>query len=176
MRARRLFHGPHPEADGFEGPDPVSAAGAHDLRHYLPDDLLVKTDIASMAHGLEVRCPFVDPAVVRGAAALPGRWKIEGRMTKAILREAFRDLLPQGTLRRRKHGFGIPLDAWLRGPLRSLRDDHLRDRAACQRGIFDSGEVQRLLREHDHGASHGRALWALVVFEAWKRWLDRSRP
>jgi asparagine synthase (glutamine-hydrolysing) len=173
---RRLYHGPHPAPDGFEGPDPVAAAGAHDLRHYLPDDLLVKTDIASMAHGLEVRCPFVDSGVVRGSLAIPSRWKIEGRTTKSILRDAFRDLLPPDVLRRRKHGFGIPLDAWLRGPLRPLRDDHLRDRAAFQRGIFVPEEIERLLREHDHGADHGRALWALIVFEAWKRWIDRVRP
>ncbi|HEY3226440.1 MAG TPA: asparagine synthase (glutamine-hydrolyzing) [Planctomycetota bacterium] len=173
---RRLFPGPVPVLKDFDGPDPVTAAGNRDLRSYLPDDLLVKTDIASMAHGLEVRCPFVDPALVRGSRVIPGRWKIEGRTTKAVLRDAFRDLLPPETLRRKKHGFGVPLDAWLRGPLRELRDDHLRDRGARRRGIFDPVEVDRLLREHDQGADHGRILWALLVFEAWKRWLDRERP
>jgi len=172
---RRLFPGPVPVLKELDGPDPVTAAGNVDLRSYLPDDLLVKTDIASMAHGLEVRCPFVDPALVRGSRVIPGRWKIEGRTTKAVLREAFRDLLPPETLRRPKHGFAVPLDAWLRGPLRGLREEHLRDRTARQRGIFDPVEVERLSREHDQGADNGRILWALVVFEAWKRWLDRER-
>ncbi|HKS16172.1 MAG TPA: asparagine synthase C-terminal domain-containing protein, partial [Planctomycetota bacterium] len=173
---RRLHPGPELPADGFEGPDPVAAACARDIRSYLPDDLLVKTDICSMAHGLEVRCPFVDPALVSGSAAIPGRWKIEGRTTKAILRDAFRDLLPPEVARGRKRGFGVPLAAWLRGPLKSVRDDHLKDRASRLRGVFDAVEVDRLLREHDQGADHGRAIWTLMVFEAWKRWLESQRP
>ena len=174
LTRRRLFPGPDAPPEDFEGSDPVAAACARDVRRYLPDDLLVKTDIASMAHGLEVRCPFVDSALVAGSAAIPGRWKIEGRTTKAILRDAFRDLLPPEVARGRKRGFGVPLEAWLRGPLRALRDDHLRDRSARLRGVLDPAEVDRLLREHDQGADHGRAIWTLMVFESWKRWLDRK--
>ena len=173
---RRLFPGDEPEADPFEGGDPVSAACASDTRRYLPDDLLVKTDIVSMAHGLEVRCPFVDAALTAGAAAIPGRWKVEGRRTKAILRDAFPELLPPEVARGRKRGFAVPLDAWLRGPLRKFRDDHLRDRASRIQGVFDAGVVERLLREHDQGADHGRALWTLMAFEAWMRWLHHERP
>ena len=173
---RRLHPGPELPPDGFEGPDPVAAACARDLRTFLPDDLLVKTDICSMAHGLEVRCPFVDASLVAGSAAIPGPWKVEGRMTKAILRDAFRDLLPPEVAQGRKRGFGVPLDAWLRGPLRPQRNDHLGDRASRVRGILDASEIDRLLREHDQGADHGRAIWTLMVFEAWKRWLDTQRP
>jgi asparagine synthase (glutamine-hydrolysing) len=166
---RALYPGPEPVPEAFEG-DPVEAACARDVLRYLPDVLLVKTDIASMAHGLEVRCPFVDTTLMAGASAIPGRWKVEGRVTKAILRDAFRDLLPPGIAAGRKRGFGVPLDDWLRGRLRPLRDDHLRDRS---RGTFDANEVERLVREHDQGADHGRALWTLIVFEAWKRWLEK---
>lgn len=165
---RSLYPGPEPEPEPFDG-DPVEAACARDVRRYLPDVLLVKTDIASMAHGLEVRCPFVDATLVAGASAIPGKWKVEGRVTKAILRDAFRDLLPPDIAAGQKRGFGVPLDDWLRGPWRLLRDDHLKN------GTFDAKEVQRLVREHDQGADHGRALWALIVFEAWKRWMDGVR-
>jgi asparagine synthase (glutamine-hydrolysing) len=172
---RRLYPGPELPAESFDGPDPVAAACARDVRRYLPDDLLVKTDITSMAHGLEVRCPFVDPALVAGSAAIPGKWKVEGRTTKSILRDAFKDLLPPEVARARKRGFAVPLDSWLRGPLRAMRDDHLRDRAARNHRILDAVEVERLIREHDQGADHGRALWTLIVLEAWKRWIDRER-
>ena len=169
---RRLYPGPEPAIEEFDGDDPVAEASARDVREYLPHDLLVKTDIASMAHGLEVRCPFVDPALVAGSAAIPGEWKIEGRKTKAILRDAFKDLLPAEVLSGRKRGLGIPLDAWLRGPLRPIRDDHLRDRGSRIRSIFVAAEIDRLVREHDQGASNGRALWTLMMFEAWKRWIE----
>jgi asparagine synthase (glutamine-hydrolysing) len=168
----RLHPGPRPSVEEFDDPDPVAAASSRDVRGYLPDDLLVKTDIASMAHGLEVRCPFVDPALVAGSAAIPGEWKIEGRRTKAILRDAFRDLLPAEVLEGKKRGLGVPLDAWMRGPLRAMRDEHLRDRGARVRSVLDAAEIDRLVREQDQGADHGRALWALMMFEAWKRWIE----
>jgi asparagine synthase (glutamine-hydrolysing) len=171
----RLYPGPEPDYESFEGPDPPAAAAARDLRKYLPDDLLVKTDITSMAHGLEVRCPFVDARLVAGSARIPSEWKIEGRVTKALLRDTFRDLLPPRVALGRKRGFAVPLDAWLRGPLRALRDDHLLDRAARMRGTFEPEEVERMVRDHDQGADHGRALWTLMVFEAWKRWVERER-
>jgi asparagine synthase (glutamine-hydrolysing) len=170
---RRLYPGPEAVIDPLDGADPVAAASALDARRYLPDDLLVKTDISSMAHGLEIRCPFADSALLAGSAALPGAWKIEGRTTKAILRETFQDLLPPEIAKARKRGFGIPLDAWLRGPLRAVRDDLLRDRSAR---TFDPATVESLVREHDQGADRGRALWTLMVFEAWRRWIERGRP
>lgn len=172
---RRLYPGPESDSDAFDGADPVAAAAARDVRKYLPDDLLVKTDISSMAHGLEVRCPFVDARLVAGSARIPSGWKIEGRVTKAILRDSFRDLLPPKVALGKKRGFAVPLDAWMRGPLRAMRDDHLLDRAARLRGLFDPSEVERLVREQDQGADHGRALWTLMVFEAWRRWLGSVR-
>jgi asparagine synthase (glutamine-hydrolysing) len=149
--------------------DPVAAAGYTDLMLYLPDDLLVKTDIASMASGLEVRCPFLDPEVVNAAFAIPGSEKIRGNRTKAALREAFRDLLPPSIARREKQGFGVPVDRWLRGPMREMLRDHLLDRTARERNVFEPAVVEELVREHEAGADHGQRLWLLLIFEVWAR-------
>ncbi len=149
--------------------DPVEAAGATDLQTYLPDDVLTKVDIASMASGLEVRCPFLDSSVVGAAFAIPGAEKIRGNQTKAFLRRAFRDLLPAKILNREKMGFGVPVDRWLRGPLRDPLHDLLLDPTARQRGLFQADVVQRLVREHEGGVDHGSRLWLLFVFELWAR-------
>jgi asparagine synthase (glutamine-hydrolysing) len=158
-----------------EDPDPVNAAAVADLRTYLPDDLLVKTDIASMAHALEVRCPFLDPAVVGAALAIPGTRKVRGLRTKVALREAFRDLLPPGVRPLPKRGFGIPLDEWLRGALRGMLEDHLLDATARGRGLFDVKQVERCVRRQRAGAAEGRVLWALLAFETWMRSRPRAR-
>ena len=95
-----------------------------DLKTYLCDDILVKVDRASMAYGLEVRSPFLDPDVVELALALPDQWKQQGMTRKRILMDTFRDLLPEEVFSRRKMGFGVPIARWLRG---DWRDQHSKE-------------------------------------------------
>ena len=144
--------------------DPAAAAGYTDLVTYLPNDILAKVDIASMANGLEVRCPFLDAQVVELALSIPSRL----RLGKRLLRRAFRGLVPEAILGRRKKGFGVPVAAWLRGELRPM----LEDAAGTleRRGVFEAAEVRRLVSGHLSGAAdHGARLWLLLVFELWAR-------
>lgn len=149
--------------------DLVDAAMYADTMTYLPDDLMVKVDIASMAHGLEARSPFLDHRVVEFAAGLPIEWKT----SKRLLKERFAGRLPPEVLSRPKMGFGVPLADWFRGPLRELARDHL----SRDRGYFRLEAVRGLLDDHVAGrADHGYRLWALVVLEAWHRsFIDASR-
>ncbi len=144
--------------------DLVNAAGYTDLMTYLPDDLLVKVDIASMANGLEVRSPFLDPRVVQFAFGIPGREK----RSKSILKSAFGYLLPESILHRKKMGFGVPLAKWLREDLRDLLTETLLGKGAKERGVFQVGEVEKLLQEHLSGQrDHRDRLWILFMFELW---------
>ncbi len=153
--------------------DAVTAASLADLLTYLPCDLMTKVDIASMAHGLECRQPFLDRRVVELAAGMPRQLKIPGWRGKWILRRAFGDLLPATVFTRRKMGFGVPLDHWFRGPLRGYLEEVLLDPATLGRGYFRPAAVQQLVREHTRGAfDHAARLWALLMLELWNRqWL-----
>ncbi len=149
--------------------DPADAAMAADIALYLPDDLLVKVDIASMAHGLEARSPFLDHVLMEEAARLPIALKLRGRSTKGLLKEALRGTVPDEILFRPKMGFGIPLDRWLREDLRQMTHDTLLSSRAKQRGYFRAGSVERLLREHGTGrVSHAHRIWALLMLELWE--------
>jgi asparagine synthase (glutamine-hydrolysing) len=144
--------------------DAAAAAGFADLGTYLANDILVKVDIASMANGLEVRCPFLDREVVELALRMP----TAVRRGKGVLREAFRDLLPASILERGKMGFGVPLTTWLRGGLKPLLEDAMSTLSG--RGLLESREIQRLTSEHLSGAAdHRDRLWLLLVLELWCR-------
>ena len=146
------------------GGDPAAAAGYTDLLTYLPHDILAKVDIASMANGLEVRCPFLDARVVDLALRLPASI----RRGKAIVRRAFRDLLPASILGRGKMGFGVPLTEWLRGGLRPMLEDAMA--TLGKRGLLDDAAIRRLMTEHLSGAAdHRDRLWLLLVLELWHR-------
>jgi len=135
---------------------------------YLPDDLLVKVDIASMAHALEVRAPFLDHEIVEFAARLPLRFKKDGLTTKGFLKRALAPRLPAETLHRPKRGFALPLETWFRGALGQHARDVLLSRAARARGLFRGEEVTRLLDEHAAGVEdHSPRLWALLFLEVW---------
>lgn len=153
--------------------DPVTAISLIDLITYLPCDLMVKVDIASMAHGLECRPPFLDPRLVEWAAGIPLKWKFRGGRGKRILKETFADLLPEAIKNRSKMGFGVPLDHWFRGPLAGLARDVLLDPQSLQRGMFRPEAVRDLVEEHVAGRfDHAYRLWALLVLELWQqRWL-----
>jgi asparagine synthase (glutamine-hydrolysing) len=144
------------------GGAPAAAAAYADLVTYLPDDILVKVDVASMAHGLEVRCPFLDTEVVELSLRIPARL----RRGKRVLKKAVEGLLPAAVLERRKQGFGVPLADWLRGELRPMLEDGLRSLGA--RGWVDAGEVERLRREHQAGAAdHRDRLFLLLMLSLW---------
>ncbi|HEX6662182.1 MAG TPA: asparagine synthase (glutamine-hydrolyzing) [Gaiellaceae bacterium] len=137
-----------------------------DLQTYLPGDLLLKADIASMAHSLELRSPFLDHEVVELGLALPDSLKARGREGKIALRRAFEAELPAAVAGRDKTGFGVPLGRWFREDLKEAAHDLLDH----DRGWFDAGEVGRLLSDHESGrADHGHRLWCLLMLELWLR-------
>jgi asparagine synthase (glutamine-hydrolysing) len=144
--------------------DPAAAAGMADLATYLPHDILVKVDIASMASGLEVRCPFLDRDVVDLALRMPTAL----RKGKSILRRTFRDLVPSSILQRGKMGFGVPLTEWLRGALRPMLEEAMA--SLEKRHLLEAAEIRRLTSEHLSGvADHRDRLWLLLVLELWYR-------
>ena len=144
----------------------------------LPCDILTKVDIASMAYGLEARCPFLDTEVAELAARMPIELKQTTAGGKRILIDTFRDLLPPSIQTRPKMGFGVPLDSWFRGELRPLLHDTLLDSRSLSRGFFKPESVRRLVEEHDGRRwDHSYRLWALLCFELWQRtWLDAALP
>lgn len=141
-----------------------------DLATYLPGDLLPKSDIASMAHSLELRSPLLDHRVVELGLSLPDRLRVRGREGKQALRRAFADALPPEVAARGKSGFALPLARWFRGELRDLAGDLLLGARARERGWFRPELVERLLAEHAAGrADHGHRLWTLTMLELWLR-------
>lgn len=139
------------------------------LRTYLPDDLLVKTDRSSMAVSLETRAPFLDHWLVELAAAIPANLKLNGSVTKYILKRAARGLLPDSIIDRPKHGFGVPLGAWLRRDMRPVREVLL-DRKARERGLLNMTAVEKLIDDHTNRyRDHGQRLWGLLTLEWWHR-------
>jgi asparagine synthase (glutamine-hydrolysing) len=149
-----------------------------DAKLYLQDGVLVKVDRASMACSLEVRCPFLDTAVVEFASRLPAHQKLRGLTTKFLLKRALKGLLPDRILHRRKKGFGVPVGAWIRGPWRDLFRDVLgRDRLTRQ-GLLNPQAVARLLDEHLAGThDHRKKLWNLFVLQIWHRtYMEGNAP
>ena len=150
------------------GSTPLGRLQDVDLGIYLPDDLLVKVDRASMAHSLETRVPFLDPVVAELALALPDRLKVRGLSTKRLFRQAVREVLPPEVVDGPKHGFSIPLAAWLRGPLLPLARDLLSPSTLRSQGFFDPAVVSRLIDEHAAGrVDQARPLWNLLTFGLW---------
>ena len=139
-----------------------------DVMSYLPEDLLVKVDIASMANSLEARSPFLDHKVMEFAASLPADLKLRGIETKYLLKHTLSDSVPKEILHRRKMGFGVPLDVWFRKDLKEMAYDLLLDKKCIDRGYFQKGAVQRLLDEHvSEQYDHSYRIWALLFLELW---------
>jgi asparagine synthase (glutamine-hydrolysing) len=152
------------------GLDPAEAAMAVDVRSYLPYDLLVKVDIASMVHGLEARSPFLDSEVMEFAARLPIQMKLRRGRTKYLLKRAFADLIPPENLHRQKMGFCVPVGEWFRGGLRELLYDALLSSRSLARGYFQPRALEELVTSHVKGrVDHMGRLWALVMLELWHR-------
>ena len=149
-----------------------------DQKHYLQNDILMKTDCMSMAHSIEVRPPFLDHRIVEFAASLPANLKIRGSRQKFILKELMKDKLPQSILRRKKIGFDIPVHEWLRGPLRSLLIETLSAGVSEHSGLFRQSAIEGHLRQHlERRANLGYHLWGLMILFLWmKRWRIQSVP
>lgn len=148
--------------------NPVDRMLWMDNRTYLPGDLLVKMDIASMHCGLETRSPLLDHEVIEFCARLPVRHKVKYRVGKYLLKKLAERYFPADFVHRPKMGFGIPLAAWLRGPLRKVMNETLRD--AQIMAPLSSTVIERTLREFEAGGNeHESRLWALLMFGAWRR-------
>ena len=147
----------------------VGAIVELNMQNYLPDDLLIKADRCSMQASLEARAPFLDHKLVEYSATIPFNLKLKGSTTKYILKEAARGLLPDHIIERKKHGFGVPLGAWLRKDIQPVRDILLSQKAR-ERGLLNMGVVERLINEHADGRrDHNRQLWTLLTLESWQK-------
>lgn len=141
-----------------------------DVSLYLADTLLVKMDIASMANSLEARSPFLDHELMEFAARLPDRLKLSRLRTKAILKDAFKDILPEEITGRKKMGFGVPLDYWFRNELKEMTYDILLGQRCTERGYFNKAYVKRILDEHVAGKWNWQYhIYNLLMLELWHR-------
>lgn len=158
----------HNELDG----DLIYRCTVNDLRNYLPEDILVKVDRASMHHGLEVRSPFLDKELVEFAFAMVhSKFKVKSSDRKILLRTLARKLLPNNFDFKRKQGFSIPINNWLKaGPFRDFFWDILTSKTC----VFDTKHVRRLLSEQDIGFKHGERIFALAQFQFWRDYYNVS--
>jgi asparagine synthase (glutamine-hydrolysing) len=141
-----------------------------DVHTYLPDDLLVKMDIATMAHSVEARSPFLDHHLMQLAASIPAREKLRGTSGKRILKAALRGILPDQILDRPKMGFGVPLPRWFREDLRTLPSDVLLDPSSSSQRYVTREATMKMIRQHQAGeADHSLRLWVLLQLEYWHR-------
>lgn len=160
-----------------DGGVPLDRALFSDVEMYLPDDLLVKMDIATMIHSLEARSPFLDHRFAEFVARLPARYKLKGRSRKYILRKALRKHLPRRILDRGKYGFGAPVGRWFKSDISGVARDTLLHERALSRGIVSGAGVKWLLDIHASGrVNHGYRIWQLLMLELWFRtYIDRPR-
>jgi len=141
-----------------------------DQRHYLPDDILVKVDRATMAHSLEARCPILDHRVIELAAAQSSARHGDRATTKRLFREVIRPWVPEDVLARPKRGFGVPLRRWFEEQMIGWARDILVDERSAQRGWTRPEQVSALLRQHENRSrDHAKRIWALVCLELWAR-------
>ena len=148
--------------------DPAELQALWDLRHYLPDDLLVKVDRASMRYGLEVRVPLLDHRLVEYALNLSPDLKMRGSSMKLLLRELLGRYLPRPLVERRKWGFGLPLHKWLKGPLAAMEHEYLKPDLVERFGVVSGPGVQTLRRRFHAGQTRlYRRIWQLILLHKW---------
>src|SRR5438067_9501401 len=152
----------------------VDASLLTDTMTYLPNDLLVKVDIASMAVSLEARSPFLDHHVIEFAASLPEKFKLRGLTTKYLLKRVLKKLVPVENLNRAKMGFGVPIGHWFRNRMKRFLGETLLSDRALKRGFFKSAEVKRMFELHTRGQQdYAHQLWTLLMLELWfERFID----
>ncbi|MBN2143166.1 MAG: asparagine synthase (glutamine-hydrolyzing) [Candidatus Aureabacteria bacterium] len=138
------------------------------MKYYLPEDILVKVDRASMANSLEVRNPYLDFEYVQLVNSMPNHLKLKGLTAKYLLKKAFEHELPHSILHRPKQGFAIPIGVWLKGAFRDLCEEYLDERTLRSQGLFQAGVVKQYLSEHFSGKrDHRKRLWSLLMFQLW---------
>jgi asparagine synthase (glutamine-hydrolysing) len=149
-----------------------------DQKYFLADDILNKVDRMSMAHSLEVRPPFLDHRLVEFAATLPPSFKIQGARQKVVLKQLMKSRLPEKVLQRKKMGFDIPAHQWMRGPLRDMLLETVREGLSSYGSLFRPGAVQELVRVHlERRANVGYHLWGLLLLFLWmKKWRIQMAP
>jgi len=153
-----------------EGRDLVNRMLYVDTKTWLVDDLLLKADKMTMANSLELRVPFLDHKILEFAASLPGKYKVHGFTTKYILKRVLSNRVPQEILNRKKVGFPVPYNAWLRTDLKDWIRDLLLDRETLQRGYFNRNCIERLISQNTAlGGSYSKELFSLAVLELWHR-------
>jgi asparagine synthase (glutamine-hydrolysing) len=146
--------------------DSLSMVQYIDMKTYLPGDILVKVDRASMAHSLEVRVPILDYTFIDWVSGLPPALKLHNGEGKYIFKKSMESILPHDLMYRRKMGFAVPLPEWFRGPLKERLRDSLLGPSLQSTGMFERERVRQLVDEHTSGArDHSAALWALLMFD-----------
>jgi asparagine synthase (glutamine-hydrolysing) len=139
-----------------------------DAKSYLPDDIMVKVDRASMANSIESRAPFLDHRVVELAGSLPMEYKIDGNVGKVVLRNLYKKYLPSGVMDRPKAGFSVPIDVWLKGPLKQWASDLLSYETISQQDFLCPRKVQELWGAHLCGRQSNHSLiWRILMFQSW---------
>ncbi len=150
--------------------DPLFAMLHYDYTGYLPDDILVKVDRASMAVGLEARAPLLDQRVLELAWSLPRDYLYSGDSGKRVLRDLLTRYVPRNLIDRPKRGFSVPVKEWLVGPLRDWVEDLISEQTLEEQGIFDTGSIREAWQQHLYGwANHSELMWSILMFQAWWR-------
>src|SRR5256714_1381546 len=152
----------------------VDASLLTDTMTYLPNDLLVKMDIAAMTVSLEARSPFLDHHLMEFAATLPEGLKLRGMTTKYLLKRVLKKLVPEENLNRAKMGFGVPIGHWFRGTMQPFLRETLLSEKALSRGLFNRDRVKQLIDQHvANKINHEHRLWSLLMLELWfERFID----
>jgi asparagine synthase (glutamine-hydrolysing) len=150
---------------------------ALDLLTYMPDDILAKVDRAAMGVSLETRVPFLDPRVIDFAWRLPMEYKLREGQSKWPLRQILYRHVPRELIERPKHGFGVPIGAWLRGPLREWAEDLLDEAALKDQGFFRPEPVRAMWADHlSGGVNREHHLWDVLMFQSWLGAQDGAEP
>lgn len=159
--------------DAAQSRDLLSKIQYVDFKTYLPDDILVKVDRASMANSLEVRCPLLDHRLIEFVATLPSNFKLRGIEGKVILKQAVRDLLPESIIKRKKMGFGLPVAEWLRDGIQEFSKNIIFE--SSSHGLFEMPFINRIWDEHQRGIrNRSGELWQLLMFNLWyKRFIEK---
>jgi asparagine synthase (glutamine-hydrolysing) len=159
------------------GQNPLNAMLYIDTKSWLPDDLLVKADKMTMANSLELRVPLLDHKVLEFAANLPGRFKVHGFTTKYLAKRALKNRIPKPILERKKVGFPVPYESWLRKDLRSWVNDVLFDRKTINRGYFSATAVRDLVARNEASAGYSKEIFSLLTIELWHRnFVEQAQP